>query len=279
MVNQMNKIIANQLLKREAVFLPTIGTISVAVRSAKLSKRSEVLPPLSAIEFSSNQCGESLVDTVQRLADTDMEKAQDIYNRWLMRVKYDGELQIEGVGVLRDKSFLLEKGFSVRLNPLGAAPIKVKRRGGDKYIWGILLLCVAVSSYFIVPFIKEAIFNKPEVIAKRELITNTKPLAVVDTLVSVEAMVESTPIRKADGTLECVKLTSKRYYVVLGVFSTEGNATRAVKQSGLMESGGVYYFGSKFMASAFESDSLESANRYKSEKRGEFGELWIYQAK
>ena len=280
MVIQMNKIIANQLLKRYVVFLPTIGTIRVESRSAKLSKGSEVVPPLNIVEFSSEQSGESLVDTVQRLASTDVEKAQDIYDRWLAKVTAEGELRVEGVGVLRDKSFVCDKAFYDRLNPQGAKPVKVTRKGGDKFIWAILLLSVAVSSYFIVPFIKDAIFNKPNVVAKREITENVKPSAVVvDTHEDIQVIAEPTPAPKRSGILECEKLTSKRYYVILGVFSTEANAVKAIREAKLTQGGGVYYFGSKFMASAFESDDAAEAKRYKSENRGAFSELWIYQAK
>ena len=279
MVIQMNKIIANQLLRRDVVFLPTVGTIRVESRSAKLSKGSEVVPPLNMVEFSSEQSGESLVDTVQRLASTDVEKAQDIYDRWLAKVTEEGELRVEGVGVLRDKSFVCDKAFYERLNPQGVKPVKVTRKGGDKFIWAILLLCVAVSSYFIVPFIKDAIFNKPNVVAKREITENVKPSAVVDTLEDTQVVAEPTPAPKRSGSLECERLTSKRYYVVLGVFSTGANAAKAIREAKLTEGGGVYYFGSKFMASAFESDDAAEAKRYKSENRGAFSELWIYQAK
>ncbi|WP_418990846.1 SPOR domain-containing protein [Alistipes sp.] len=77
-------------------------------------------------------------------------------------------------------------------------------------------------------------------------------------------------------------LTSGRYYVVLGVFSTPENAARAVSQAAKRVSDtdyGIYRFGSKFMVSAFEAADAAACAEFIRRYRDTFPDLWTYRAR
>ena len=70
------------------------------------------------------------------------------------------------------------------------------------------------------------------------------------------------------------------YYVVMGVFSTEQNAERAVAQAKEKLPSAVCailpFKGDKFMVTLYGSDSLEECNEFARNSRAVFGDLWVY---
>ena len=81
---------------------------------------------------------------------------------------------------------------------------------------------------------------------------------------------------------EPLRMTSKRHYVVLGVYSTLENAERAAALAAKKEPAmrcTVYRFGGKFMVSPFESDDVEASRQFMRAGRSAFPEMWVYSAK
>lgn len=85
------------------------------------------------------------------------------------------------------------------------------------------------------------------------------------------------------GTAEApARLVSGHSYVVLGVFSTAVNASRAVQSAASKDSSlayGVYRFGEKFMVSAFEAEDAEACRQFIREHSGLFSGMWTYTAR
>ena len=77
-------------------------------------------------------------------------------------------------------------------------------------------------------------------------------------------------------------LLSGRHYVVLGVFSTEENARRAVRETAGKESAfrcRIYRFGEKFMVSPFSSDDAGVCTQFIRAQGGRFPDMWTYTAR
>ena len=70
--------------------------------------------------------------------------------------------------------------------------------------------------------------------------------------------------------------------VVLGVFSTEENARRAVRETEARESAlrcRIYRFGGKFMVSPFSSDDAGACAQFIRVQDGRFPDMWTYTAR
>lgn len=77
-------------------------------------------------------------------------------------------------------------------------------------------------------------------------------------------------------------LVSGRRYVVLGVFSTPGNAERAAQDAAKRVAGircAVHPFGAKWMVSPFASDDAAACARFVNEYGDRFPDLWVYAAR
>lgn len=77
-------------------------------------------------------------------------------------------------------------------------------------------------------------------------------------------------------------MTSKRSYVVLGVFSTPENAARAARNAAsgdVAVTCGVYRFGAKFMVSPFESDDPKACALFIRAHAERFPGMWTYTAR
>lgn len=88
--------------------------------------------------------------------------------------------------------------------------------------------------------------------------------------------------RTAGSESEAVRMTSGRHYVVLGVFSSEQNAQRAVREASSKEVAmtcGIYRFGAKFMVSPFESDDPEACKLFIRAHAERFPGMWTYTAR
>lgn len=77
-------------------------------------------------------------------------------------------------------------------------------------------------------------------------------------------------------------MTSKRSYVVLGVFSTPENAARAARNAASDDVAitcGVYRFGAKYLVSPFESDDPEACTLFIRAHAERFPGMWTYTAR
>ncbi|MBQ5894775.1 MAG: SPOR domain-containing protein, partial [Rikenellaceae bacterium] len=140
--------------------------------------------------------------------------------------------------------------------------------------------------------------SKPEVIPAPEVVAQkaeqptpetTDSVAIEEAIVPVEeaatAITEApapAPISAPDP--EAIsEMTSGVSYVVLGVFSTEENARKYIKQMATRAPDvacRAYKFqGSKFMVSGFESTDGAEATAFIREHRSKLPDLWVYKRK
>lgn len=339
MVEQVNRLVGNLLAANSVVWLPDVGTLRVERQAARRLSRREVQPPVRLVNFSSQRSGESLVDAIARAARCDQATAEDIYARWLSRVRTENGVVMEGVGELKFKNFTPDEAFDRRLNPQGRRPMRVHTpRRLDWSVWVGLVAAVLAVGGLVYQFglernpldEPEAEFVEASVPAVGETLAagsvaedaaaatgnaagTNAAVAPADAAVkgaptgapaprpaeaanpSVSAPAASAPAASAQPSAqvaaapepaapagEPLRMTSKRHYVVLGVYSTLENAERAAAIAAKKEPAmrcTVYRFGGKFMVSPFESDDVEASRQFMRAGRSAFPEMWVYSAK
>ncbi|HIV32955.1 MAG TPA: hypothetical protein H9995_06195 [Candidatus Alistipes excrementigallinarum] len=353
MVEQVNRLVGNLLAANSVVWLPDVGTLRVERQAARRLSRREVQPPVRLVNFSSQRSGESLVDAIARAARCDQATAEDIYARWLSRVRTENGVVMEGVGELKFKNFTPDEAFDRRLNPQGRRPMRVHTpRRLDWSVWvGLVAAVLAVGGLVYQFGLERNPLDEPEA----EFVEVSEPAAgealaagsVAEDAAAGEGGVVATgndataATGNAAGTIaagatadaaakgaptgapaprsaeaanpsasapaasapaasaqpsaqlaaapkpaapagEPLRMTSKRHYVVLGVYSTLENAERAAALAAKKEPAmhcTVYRFGGKFMVSPFESDDVEASRQFMRAGRSAFPEMWVYSAK
>ena len=353
MVEQVNRLVGNLLAANSVVWLPDVGTLRVERQAARRLSRREVQPPVRLVNFSSQRSGESLVDAIARAARCDQATAEDIYARWLSRVRTENGVVMEGVGELKFKNFTPDEAFDRRLNPQGRRPMRVHMpRRLDWSVWvGLVAAVLAVGGLVYQFGLERNPLDEPEtefveasvpaagealaagsvaedaaaeaggvVAAGNDAAAATGNAAGTNAAVApADAAVKgaptgapaprsaeaATPSASAPATSapsaaaqpsaqlaaapkpaapagEPLRMTSKRHYVVLGVYSTLENAERAAALAAKKEPAmrcTVYRFGGKFMVSPFESDDVEASRQFMRAGRSAFPEMWVYSAK
>ena len=156
MIAEVNKLILNILITRGSVLLPEIGTLYVKRTPAKIISRSSVAVSYLEIAFSTHLEALSLVDAIVSTANIDVSQAKDIYQRWLDKVRSGNRVTIDGIGVLNDKSFIVDNQLNKLLNPQDYADIAITRNykgvnGKVAAIIFVLLLCAAGAGYYLCP--------------------------------------------------------------------------------------------------------------------------------
>ena len=119
MVDEVNRLVGNLLAAGSGVFLPGVGSLFVERRGARRLSKRTVLPPCRVVSFSSQQQGVSLADELARTLHCDAAGAQDVYDRWLSRTREGDVLTIEGVGVLKFKTFYARTRVRQAAEPAG----------------------------------------------------------------------------------------------------------------------------------------------------------------
>lgn len=360
MEEQVGRVVGNVLAAGGEIFLPEVGSLCVERRRAQRLSRRSVRPPYRAVTFTPQRRGVSLVEEIARVLTASgmseaeaPQAAQEVYGRWLERVREGETLTVCGVGVLKQDRFTLDEAFDRRLNPQGHAPVKVRSAGRpDWVIWiGAAAVAAAVGiggySYLTTrpersvavsadrnpsagvagdaavgqetvaagpagsaagaadavggPAADDAAGGAGSSAAASEPAGNASGASASDTgaatagktavtdsgaagaAVTARQTVrtESRPASRPAGT-EPASMTSKRSYVVLGVFSTPENAARAARNAAsgdVAVTCGVYRFGAKFMVSPFESDDPEACALFIRAHAERFPGMWTYTAR
>ena len=303
MVNEVNKIIYNTLIAERAINLPGVGTISVVRRSAEMASGGRVTPPTYVTEFSSHTEAISIIDIITSMGDIDKAMAEDIYNRWLEKVRTASVITIDGVGKISNKSFSTEPEFIQLFNGGSTQPIKVARKRG---IGAFAILLIVLASLALVAggvywFFQDdikALFASDDVIntttevieAPIESIATTENtlIEVVETA-EVEVIVEDN-----DATLEPIVETPAvvennwatrddiRHWVVAGSYSTKENAEVAVESLEAQYDDiycDVISLGKMYAVTIFGSVEREECEEFMRSHRKEFEQVWIFTPK
>lgn len=264
---EMGRLIGSILLSGESLTLPDVGTLYLVHTPSRRLSSSQVLPPRRTVDFSSNIGGLSLVAELKRELQCSDEQALEVYSRWLSQSRLGDVVTILGVGELRQKSFVMEKSFSAKLNPQGATPVEVAQIHRMPW-WEWSLLSIVVVALVVVAtlwFVSPEIFStdsaqEVEEFAEQPLQTQPAQLAVEpnDTLdvavatsqpetlqssqtqditqevaqpMSSESKPEEPQQPEAKQSGVILPTESGVSYVVLGIYSTEANSRRAIAQA------------------------------------------------
>lgn len=307
---EIGRIIASRLTAEQTVFLPGIGTLGIRRTPARRISTNRIAPPCRTVEFSSSAQGPSLVDTIARTAACTPEQAAEIYRRWLdkSRDPQSGRLEIAGVGTLFQKSFRPDSAFDRRLNPQGRSERRL-RRAMPWWLWCLSTLCIvfliAAGIFWLDPVSRwPERFSKTPAPIEMTLLNpagDSEPASgqpveksenpVADTTaaptVEAEAPAATEPAataaaeRPAPETIE--RTRSGWSYVVLGIFSTEENARRAIgqaveKSDSLTEDDcRIFRYGDKFLVSLGEAETRSEAQvEAARHRRNGISDAWVY---
>ena len=290
MVGEVNKIIYNMLISGRGVRLPQVGTLYIERQGARRISEDRLLSPRNVVAFSSHEEAPSLVDEIVAIAGCQTSQAEDIYERWKSKTLADGVLTIGGVGQLKGKSFQMEQPFNSAINPKGVKTLVVRRpkRRSNSWLYAVCGVCVIVA-LCICGYIMwgDSLFPKND---SEKVVAAVPAEQVVEAtdeeIPAAEPMVSqpepSVPTATFPAQTPAVQNRRYAYYVVMGVFSTQANADRAIEQVHSKASEAkceVLPFGSKFMVTMYGSDSREDCNTFARSYRELFPDLWIYNKK
>ena len=304
MVGEVNKIIYNMLVSGRGVYLPDVGSLYVERQAARKIATYKLLSPRNVVAFQSDEQAPSLVNEIVAVAGCSTEQATDIYQRWSAKTREGNIIKIGGVGVLNHKSFVMESEFASAINPKGVKTIVIRRRS-NTWLYAICAVCVLVALGFcgyimfggeqkidamrIEPIAKVAEQPAAEQPASEGAVAQNAEgeanAAANSTNTSSGNAVTSTnastqPAQHAETVVNGT--ADYEYYVVMGIFSTEENAQRAVAQaeSRIQDVGcKVLPFKDKFMVTLFGSDKIGDCNAFANSYRDIYADLWVYKKK
>lgn len=288
MVGEVNKLIFNTLISEGAVHLPDVGVIYLNRVAAAEVARDRVAAPRISVQFSSQMKATSLIDVISNVASVDSAQAEDIYTRWLDKVRSSNSVDIEGVGRVINKSFEADDELLKSLNPYSVNEIKITRRSSNRgFVAAIFALLILISAGYIlysnlniksaetlVAEVVEKQGSEPEMeVVAEEYDEPTEVIEVVDEPTEEVAVEEVNDWREADDI---------RHWVIIGSYSTTENAERAI--ASLSEKYSELKFdyiklGSMYAVSPFGSSDVVECEAFKSEYKREFTQMWIHTPK
>ncbi|MBO5686770.1 MAG: hypothetical protein J6R84_00955, partial [Alistipes sp.] len=213
---------------------------------------------------------------------------------WIAKTREGADVTIGGVGVLRGKSFIAEKTFNSTINPKGVRTLVVRRRSSHAWIYAVCGVAVAVA----LAFFAYLQWGDSWGISQTNVASSHPQEQTVAAEPTMEPFAEQSAEQGAEQTTETpsepelmaasaeqpqvVQNKAYAYYVVMGVFSREQNAQRAVEQlrSNIKDAAAeVRPFGDKYMVTAFGSDQREECNVFVRSYHDIYPDLWIYNKK
>lgn len=273
MVNEVNKLIYNALAEHNAVTLPRIGSLSIVRREAKI-EGSRVVAPTFAVEFKSAEGGVSLCEIIASVANISAAEAEDIYLRWLDKVREGNTLTISGVGTLRDRSFIVDTTLAKTLNLGSSAPLKIHTRSCKPYllIAAVVVILLGIGAYLFVSNDRVAtpIVEEPVTIAVAET-----PEPIVEEVIEEVFTPQPEPKRWVDSD-------DIHHWVVVGSYSTRENAERAVEDilsKQQAECCDILTLGKMFAVAVYGSEDKEECERFVRDNRHEFKQSWVHTPK
>ena len=283
MVNEVNKLIYNAIIKHQALYIPGVGTISVMRRPASMKSKKEVLPPRFDVEFSTQNRAKSLIDIISMDVDVDAKRAEEIYTRWLDKVQEGSELKIDRVGTIRGKSFDVDKSLITTLN-INSESLHISRKGSYAptiiAITLILLGAICGGGWW---YISREPSVEPVKAVVEEIVTTTLELpSVVEHEDVVVEEVDEIEIVEDDVIVDWRIADEIHHWLVVGSYSTTENAERAIADiEKRMPSMQCDYFklGTMYAVAVYGSVNIAECQEFKKRYSKEFAQSWIYTPK
>ena len=284
MVGEVNKLIFNTLISEGAIYIPDVGVIYLHRIAAAEVARDRVATPRISVQFSSQMKATSLVDVISNVANVDSSQAEDIYTRWLDKVRTANGIDIEGIGRVVNKSFVTEEQLLKSLNPLSVNEIKITRRRSNRgLVAAIFALLILISAGYIL-YSNLNIMSAETLVAEVVEEQGSEPeMEVVaeeyDEPTEVIEVVDEPTEEEVNDWREAADI---RHWVIIGSYSTTENAERAIAT--LSEKYSELKFdyiklGSMYAVSPFGSSDISECEAFKSEYKHEFTQMWIHTPK
>jgi hypothetical protein len=252
--------IFNLLAQRQAVILPGLGTLRVEHVPPALDRAGGgVTAPVNRVVFSLDQAeGQTLPEWIAERSGLPLKEVKPQYNRWvatLRRVSIDGEIVVEGVGMLLrqpDDSYRVEVSPELDrwLNPIVPKTVPLparqprpkkaakKSRASRRAAWlafgGAMLVILLYAGYYIYT---RGFFDVPRAPVPPPPSEQSTPLdaaipeAPTDTLPTGTASPASEP--QSAPVPEPELPAGEAYHLIAGVFSNRPNAERFVREQDL----------------------------------------------
>lgn len=281
MVKEIDKTIFNALASGKDIYLPEVGSLVTVCRKAVRRSGKSIVPPQRSVSFTEKACGESVTDAISRAAGIDAEKSRALYNEWRRKAQNDGVLTVEGVGTLKDGVFTVDSGFAALLNPQGAEPTALNpRSSAGVYISAAfgMLITLCIAGYIWYGSVRSDIPAEVRAVAATE--TPVPTAEAVETSEAAEDVekAEEVVAPRQDEPYEIVRTSAGRSYVVLGIYSTEENARKAVELAAAKSDAAcrIYRYADKYMVSIYEDAERAECNRFMRTASADYPDLWIY---
>jgi hypothetical protein len=208
MITQVNRLIFNTLCKGSDVTLPNVGSLVVR-RSSATKDKGGFVPPKRTVTFTGESRGVNIVELIASTANVDNNRAEEIYNQWLLHVGGKETLVIESVGKIANRKFTADDMLLSQLNPLVAATVAPKAKKSNKgLVIALVAILIAIAAVAIYLFIGR---EKPEPVV-------VAPEPVVEVAPEPEPEPQSV---KEEGVERMVEGGN---YLVWGVFAQKQNA-------------------------------------------------------
>ena len=282
MVNEVNKLIYNAIVKYHAVYLPDVGTLCVVRHPATMSSKNELIPPRFDVELSLDNRAKSLVDIISAEVAVDKQRAEEIYARWSDKLHKGGIMVIDRVGTLRNNSFVADAEIIKALN-ISNQPFRITRKRNYAPLYLLLTLVVLGAlgyggwRYFDTKQDQIVV----EIVAEEQVMPEVELPLVQDTQpVEIEMIDEASNNEIIESDWRDKE--GIRHWVVVGSYSTTENAERAIADivKRLPEMQCNYFkLGSMFAVAAFGSADIAECQEFKNAHSKEFPQSWVYTPK
>ena len=295
-MDPVSVLVFNALAKRQGINLPGVGALHVVTSAARTEERNTLVPPVNRVELLPDaQPGFlDVIDLLARYGETDRDDAQQTYNSWLAQVSSEEGVTIDSVGLVSEGTFRPAPQMAAVLNPAGTAPMRLPRKGsGNGLLWWVVLAVVVGAGISVgaiawlesrdAPYPPRTVRTAPSEAgdaAEDNLPSSPASLsgAEADTaagnVVPAKELTPSVPSVPAAG--------QKRYYVIVGAYSTEQNADRFIAEARKKDDSLPYEKlpqpNGRILISIFGSDSERQAVQKKREYEVMFEGSWVYEA-
>ena len=297
-MDPVSVLVFNALAKRQGINLPGVGALHVVTSAARTEERNTLVPPVNRVELLPDaQPGFlDVIDLLARYGETDRDDAQQTYNSWLAQVSSEEGVTIDSVGLVSEGTFRPAPQMAVVLNPAGTAPMRVPRKGsGNGFLWWVVLAVVVGAGISVgaIAWLESRDAPYPPRTPRTATAPSEAGDAAEDNLPSSPASLSGAEADTAAGNVVPAKeLTpsvpsvpaagQKRYYVIVGAYSTEQNADRFIAEARKKDDSLPYEKlpqpNGRILISIFGSDSERQAVQKKREYEVMFEGSWVYEA-
>ncbi len=277
MASQVGKIVANTLLKNQAIYLPKLGSFSIETFSSKV-KGANLAAPRRVVKYKESSEGMSIIDIIMRLSECEREVATELYTSWQVEATKNGVVEIVGVGSIANSKFTVATQFSAQLNPESPKSIALKKRK-NSLMWVVLSIVGGVLVGVVANYMIQGINSNEEPKEVKKSVVEQPKLEVVTDGVSTPPAKEAPVAKQAPVAKPVVqKAADSRYRVICGVFSSEENAQKesadAVKKNSSVVAE-ILPLGKMFMVCVFSSNNQAECRKFMEANIDKYGDLWL----